>query len=87
MVLSLQETVDFDAIIVDYNLKVFTADYFLARLKNAIPDNCKVILISGHTDIIENMDIETLGADTFVPKPLDLDFLLQTIEFAKSDKV
>ena len=84
--LSMLETIECDVIIVDYNLKVFTADYFLSRLQKAIPDNCKVVLISGHTDIIENMDIETLGADIFVPKPLDLNYLLKTIEYAGSDK-
>ena len=69
-----------DLLILDYNLKVFTAEYFMERMRALLPGHCKVILISGHTDIIEKIDLARLGADAFLPKPLDLNRLLQEIE-------
>jgi DNA-binding response OmpR family regulator len=76
----LQLNPDMDLLILDYNLKVFTAAHFMERVKQKLPSHCKVILISGHTDIVENLDIAELGADVFLPKPLDLNLLLQEIE-------
>ena len=38
------------------------------------------ILVSAHTDKVESMDLSEEGMDAFLPKPLDLHALLQTLE-------
>lgn len=68
-----------EVLIIDYNLKVFTAEYFLSSMKNYLPKKCKVILISGHTDLFEDRDVREIGAEVFLPKPLDLDQLLAEV--------
>jgi len=77
-----QSKPDVDLLIIDYDLKVFTAEYFLERVRKLLPGHCKVILISGHTDTFEQLDPAYLGADVFLPKPLDLHRLLREIEAA-----
>lgn len=68
-----------DVLVVDYQLRSITAKHLLGQLKKIIPKNCKVILISGHTDVIEKLNLEEMGVGAFLPKPLDLDQLLVKI--------
>jgi DNA-binding response OmpR family regulator len=68
-----------DVLIIDYNLQVFTAEYFISELKDTLPKTCKIILISGHTDIFEERDASDFGAAVYLPKPLDLDLLLDEV--------
>jgi len=68
-----------DVLVVDYQLRSFTAEHFLEQLKEILPKSCKVILISGHTDVVEKLNLEEMGVGTFLPKPLDLDQLLVKI--------
>ncbi len=71
-----------DVLIIDFNLKVFTATHFMSEMKDVLPETCKVIMISGHTDVFEDTDVRDFGADVFVPKPLDLDLLLAEVSSA-----
>ncbi len=71
-----------EVLIIDYNLQVFTAEYFLSQVKGILPESCKVIIISGHTDIFEGRDVRDFGAEVFLPKPLDLDLLLNEVGVA-----
>jgi len=69
-----------DVLVIDFMLETFTAKHFLNEIQGKLPGNCKVILISGHTDIIEKLNIKEMGVEIFLPKPLDLDQLLSHIE-------
>jgi len=48
-------------------------------VKGYLPWNCKIILISGFTEVIETMNLEEMGVEMFLPKPLDLDDLYQAV--------
>ena len=68
-----------DVLVIDYQLQCFTAKHLLQQIKEVLPKNCKVILISGHTDVIEKLNLKEIGVGVFLPKPLDLDQLLLQI--------
>ena len=68
-----------DVLVIDYQLQSLTAKHLLEQLKEVLPKNCKVILISGHTDVVETLDLEEIGVNVFLPKPLDLNQLLLQI--------
>ena len=57
-----------------------TAPEVIERVKRHIPEGPKVILISGHTDIIETLDLQEIGVDVFLAKPLDLDLLFDLLD-------
>jgi len=75
----LEKYADLDILILDYMMPEFTAPEVLQRVKRHIPDGPKVILISGHTDIIESLDLKEMGVDVFLAKPLDLDLLFEML--------
>ena len=65
-----------DVLVVDYQLKYTTAVELLERLKDRFYCGCRVILVSGYTEVVEHLDLGRMGVDAFLPKPLDLEQLL-----------
>lgn len=65
----------FDILILDYMMPELTGREVLARMRGRLPKGAKVVLISGHTDVIKSMDMGAMGVETFLPKPLDLNKL------------
>jgi len=61
-----------DVLILDYMMPEFNGVEIMGRVRDALPDHCKVILISGHTDLVDRGSLRKLGIDDFLPKPLDL---------------
>jgi DNA-binding response OmpR family regulator len=68
-----------DILIIDYMMPELTALEVLERVRTHLPKALKVILISGHTDIVETLDLEAMGIDAFVPKPLDLNLFFRLL--------
>ena len=66
-----------DVLILDYMLGERTALDVLRRVRPVLSSTCKVVLISGHTDLVEPLDLKSLGVWTFLPKPLNFERLLQ----------
>ncbi len=67
-----------DVLLVDFVLSRCTAlDFLEANRKHF--DHCKVILMSGHTDLVELFDLRKIGVDAFLPKPLDFNRLCELI--------
>ena len=64
-----------DVLILDYMMPLITGEALLRRIKSKLPQTCKVILISGHTDLVEPLDLDGLGVTAYLPKPLDFDKL------------
>ncbi len=69
----------FDTLIIDYMLQKSSAEELLERVKGLLPDNCRIVLISGYTERIEKLDLNSLGISTFLPKPLDLHQLCEAV--------
>jgi len=67
-----------DILVVDFILSRCTALEFLEANGRLFSD-CKVILMSGHTDLVELSDLREIGVDAFLPKPLDLEKLCELI--------
>jgi len=68
-----------DVIIVDYVIPPLVGDEVLERIRSRLPNGCRVILISGHTDLIRPQVLEGMGVDAFLAKPLDFDELTQLV--------
>ncbi len=68
-----------DVLVIDYVLPNFTGKEVLERLKDFLPQSCKVIMISAYTDLVESNDLEASGVSAFLPKPFDLDRLKELV--------
>jgi len=68
-----------DFLIVDYVMPGLYGDHLLWSVKDKLPETCKVILISGHTGLVEPLDFQSLGVQAFIPKPLDLHRLFKEL--------
>lgn len=74
-----------DAVVVDYMLTEATAIEALARIAPRVPGDCRRILISGHTDLVEQLDLSELGVTAFLPKPIDLERLFRLLQDEEDD--
>jgi DNA-binding NtrC family response regulator len=68
-----------DVLIVDYVIPPLMGAEVLDRVRTRLPDGCRLILISGHTDLIRPQGLERMGVDAFLPKPLDFDELTELV--------
>lgn len=64
-----------DVLILDYVIPPLRGEQVLRSLRPRLSAECRVILISGHTDQIEPATIAAMGVDAFLPKPLDFERL------------
>ena len=71
-------------IIVDYLMAGLTGDKLIQRLREFLTPSCIIVLISGHTDMIEPLNLKELGIYSFLPKPIDMDRLMDIIEKKQS---
>jgi DNA-binding NtrC family response regulator len=69
-----------DVLIVDYAMPVLNGDLFIEKVKAYLSRNCKIILISGHTELVEPLDLESMNVTKFISKPLDLKKLYEVIK-------
>lgn len=77
--LFLKKAGNVDTLIVDYMMQEMNGQELIKMVKGYLPWNCKIILISGLTELIETMNLEEMGVEIFLPKPLDLDDLYQAV--------
>lgn len=70
----------FDLLIIDYMMPDLTGRDLIQRVRDRRSKSSRVILISGHTDVLESLDLGAIGVDAFLPKPLDLNKLNSTIQ-------
>ena len=61
-----------DILLLDYVMPRLSGAEVLQRIREFLPARARVVLISGHTEMVESMDLKGLGVETFLPKPLDL---------------
>jgi DNA-binding response OmpR family regulator len=69
----------FDILIIDYMMPGLTGEEVLKRVRCRFTRGSRVVLISGHTDVVESLDLGAMGVDAFLPKPLDLKKLYSTL--------
>lgn len=77
--LMLRQRLPLDVLIVDYQLGAFHAGWLLDRVRDSLPEGCRVILISGVSGLAERLDLRKMGVETFLPKPLDLRLLREKV--------
>jgi DNA-binding NtrC family response regulator len=71
---------DIEALVVDYLMPGMDGLTLLKRIRGALPEACRVILISGHQELLAEMALESFGLAAVLPKPLDLDRLQELVE-------
>jgi DNA-binding NtrC family response regulator len=81
----LERCEDLDFLIIDYMMPDLTAPEVLQRLKGRLPNDSKVILVSGHTDVVKAFNLEGMGVHAFLNKPLDLDRLFEVLHSDEMD--
>lgn len=81
----LEHCKDLDILIIDYMMPELTAPEVLERVRMHLLKAPRVILISGHTDIVATLDLEEMGIDAFLPKPLDLNLLFRLLYSGQSE--
>jgi DNA-binding NtrC family response regulator len=64
-----------DILLLDYVMPHLSGTEVLQRIRKFLPGHARVVLISGHTEMIESLDLDDLGIARFLPKPLDLEQL------------
>ena len=74
---------DFDLAILDLKLPDTTGTELAKRLKSR-NKNLNVVLLTGHTELLENMDPEDLGTDEVLFKPISPEELLRITEKLRS---
>jgi two-component system alkaline phosphatase synthesis response regulator PhoP len=62
-------------IIVDLIMPGMSGERFVSEARQDVGKRCRIILISGHTDVVDATALMSLPATAFLPKPLDLDQL------------
>ena len=80
----LEQCRDLDILIIDYMMPELTAPEVLEHVRMHLRNAPRVILISGHTDIVATLDLEEMGIDAFLPKPLDLNLLFRLLYSGQS---
>ena len=68
-----------DVLIVDFVMPELNGEQVIERVKDSLPQGCKIILISGHTGLLDTEDLDTLGITMFLPKPIDLENLFEVM--------
>jgi len=68
-----------DVLIVDFVMPELNGEQVIERVKDFLPKSCKIILISGHTGLLDAEDLDTLGITMFLPKPIDLENLFEVM--------
>jgi len=77
---------DVDVLVVDHVLGEATSVALLRELIRSGRRVPFVILISGHADLVRGIDLERLGVAAFLPKPIELDRLLQLVAAASTQE-
>jgi DNA-binding NtrC family response regulator len=75
----IERSASFDALILDYAMPGLNGEEVLQQVRKRLSEDCKIILISGHTDLIEPLDLKAMGIAAFLPKPLDFDRLCKMV--------
>ncbi|MFA4986338.1 MAG: response regulator [Candidatus Brocadiia bacterium] len=68
-----------DVIILDFVMPEMNGDCFLSTLRSSVKEIPRVILISGHAELVARK-ISDLRVDHFLPKPVDFDALLRLVD-------
>ena len=76
-----------DVLLVDYLLPGMNGCRLIERLRTKLIDLCPVMMISGHTNQVKDCDLARAGVDHFLPKPLDLERLVEILEQVRTRKL
>jgi DNA-binding response OmpR family regulator len=74
-------------LIIDQVMPDITGERLIKEIKPSLSGDCRIILISGHTDQVEHLDMASLGIDYFLPKPLDMNHLKTIISAHSETKI
>jgi DNA-binding NtrC family response regulator len=61
-----------DVLLLDYLMPRLSGVQVLDRIRPHLSREARVVLVSGHTDLVQSLDLKSLGIAAFLPKPLDL---------------
>jgi len=74
---------DFDLAILDLKLPDTTGSELAKRLKSR-NKNLNVVLLTGHSELLDDMDLEDLGTDEVLFKPISPEELMKITEKLRS---
>ncbi|QBG46098.1 response regulator [Verrucomicrobia bacterium S94] len=68
-----------DVLLTDYSMPEMNGDELICRLEKDPSFRCKIILMSAHTDLVNQIDSEALHIDRILAKPIDIHQLKDAI--------
>ncbi|MBU1701879.1 MAG: response regulator [Candidatus Eisenbacteria bacterium] len=68
-----------DLLIIDYLMPGCDGIELLLRVRPYLTKKCSIIMISGHTEMLDQRRIKELNLSGFIPKPIDLNELYNIV--------
>ena len=68
-----------DVLLIDYSMPEMNGDELIEMLKAEIPADCRIVMMSAHSDLDHRIDTDHLGIHALLGKPLNLRKLTQAI--------
>lgn len=75
-----------DVLLVDYSMPEMHGDELLHLIKQEIPTDCRIIMMSAHRGLQWDLDMEKLGIHAFLEKPIGLEHLQQVLNQSPHSK-
>lgn len=75
-----------DVLLLDYSMPEMNGDELIELLKPEIPANCRIVMMSAHSDLDEWIDAKKLGIDVLLSKPINLSKLKQSLAETNPNK-
>ena len=67
-------------IIVDLVMPGMSGERFIREARRVVGGRCCMVLISGHTDVVDERRLKSLSVKAFLPKPLDVERLAAILD-------
>ena len=69
-----------DAVVLDYVMPEMSGYQVLARISDMLTAECRIILVTGHSEQLETSRLTEIGTTACLSKPVDLEVLERVLE-------
>ena len=73
-----------DAVLLDYAMPRMSGFQVLTRIRDELPASGRVVFVTGHGDQIAHADLQQMGVDAWLAKPVEIDELTAVLEHGRT---